>query len=191
DVGAHYGYFSMFAAANLAPDAAVFSFEPSGKNFAVLQQNIKKSGFANIRARHCAIGGESGKSRLFLGDSVNNSILSDFAMNRANSASEEIEVKTLQQVLDENSIAKVDFLKLDCEGAEYAILQTAPPEVLDKIETISMEFHDMKNAGETGEEIVAILLKNKFEIVKYHYNKTSQGINYGKIIGTKILAKYR
>ena len=54
-----------------------------------------------------------------------------------------IQVKcvTLKEVLDDNGIDRVDFLKLDCEGAEYKILQTIDESALNRINMVGMEFH--------------------------------------------------
>ncbi len=51
-------------------------------------------------------------------------------------------ITTLQEFMDSNHIQKIDFLKLDCEGAEGAILFSTPDEYLRRIRKITMEFHD-------------------------------------------------
>ena len=75
---------------------------------------------------------------------------------------------------------------MDCEGSEYMILENLDKEIFDKIETISMEFHDLKNEKYTGDTIRKLLMNNGFTIVKYEYDYTKRGLNFGKIIGTKI-----
>jgi FkbM family methyltransferase len=39
-------------------------------------------------------------------------------------------------------VTNCDLLKMDCEGSELAILSAAAPDVLAKIETIIMEYHN-------------------------------------------------
>jgi len=39
-------------------------------------------------------------------------------------------------------IESCDLLKLDCEGAEYAILFDTPQPVLERVQRIVMEYHD-------------------------------------------------
>lgn len=48
----------------------------------------------------------------------------------------------LPQIIDDNSLEKIDFLKMDCEGAEGAIFQSTPQHYLKKAKKIAMEFHD-------------------------------------------------
>ena len=92
----------------------------------------------------------------------------------------------MEQVFDELNLKHIDFLKMDCEGAEYGILENLPNAIFDRITTISMEFHDLKDKMFTVENLISRLKSNKFEIVKFHYGKSSMNLNYGKLIGTKL-----
>lgn len=187
DIGAHYGYFSLFASRNSDPKSRILAFEPFPSNLDMLKQNSSDCKISNIESQNCAISDISGSTKLFSGQSVNNSILKDFSMIHGDNSSIKIESKTLEQIIKENSLDKIDFLKMDCEGSEYAIFESTSKSVFDKITTISMEFHDMRSAKFNGEFLIEKLIEYGFEIVKYQYSKTTMGINYGKIIGTKIL----
>ncbi len=189
DIGAHYGYFSIFSAINSGKGSRIIAIEPDNRNFKVLSENIRNSKIDNITAINCAISNTNGEAKLYIGESVNNSLMSDYALNKPGSPIQNVAVKTLELVMNENKIDTIDFLKMDCEGSEYSILFSAPAFVLDKINTISMEFHDMKNADNTGNVMAIFLAKHGFTIVKYEYAKTTMGLNYGKIIGTKLLKK--
>ena len=43
--------------------------------------------------------------------------------------------------MDDNKIERINFLKMDCEGAEGLILSSTPIDYLKKIEKIAMEVH--------------------------------------------------
>jgi FkbM family methyltransferase len=187
DIGAHYGYFSIFAAKNTSPNSRIFSIEPSQSNFETLNENLKDGKIENVTTHQIAIGGENGTLDLYTGRSVNHSIIGDYALLGSEKNTQKVEVKTLEQFINENNIEKIDFLKMDCEGAEYSILFHTPAYVFDKITTISMEFHDLKNVEFTGEEIVKKLRENGFEIVKFGYGRTGLDLNYGRIVGRKNL----
>ena len=88
--------------------------------------------------------------------------------------------------MNEFDLDRIDFLKMDCEGAEYSIFNSTADSIFDKITTISMEFHDLKDGDFTAEHIIEKLRKNNFRIVKFHYDRTTKNLNYGKLIGTKI-----
>lgn len=188
DVGAHFGYFSIFAQKNTDPNSLVIAIEPNKSNFYHLVKNIEDSKIKNINCLNYAINGKSGLSKLFLGKTINHSIIENYLLNQnLVQNSEIIETKTIEDIIIETKLEKIDFLKLDCEGAEYSILENTSRHIFDKITTISMEFHDLKDEKFTGEFLIKTLIINGFKIVKYNYERTSQNLNYGKIIATKIL----
>jgi FkbM family methyltransferase len=187
DIGAHFGYFSIFANKNTAPDSLIIVIEPGKSNLNRLVNNIKDNAITNIKSLNYAVSGKSGPVKLYLGRSLNHSIVENYLLNQnQNNDFELVEAKTLEEIVVENNLEKIDFLKLDCEGAEYSILENTPGYIYDRITTISMEFHDLKDKNFTGEHLVRILTKNGFKIVKYKYERTFMNLNYGKIIGTKL-----
>ena len=186
DIGAHYGYFSLFASLNADPESKILAFEPFPDNFSMMSRNIDDCGIRNVTGFNCALSDCEGRARIYEGMSVNNSLIEDFSMLSKDQKAVEVDTKTLEQVMNENHLDKVDFLKMDCEGSEYVILQNTPSTVFDKITTISMEFHDMKSAEFNGDFLIKKLAGYGFQIVKYEYSRTTMGINYGKIIGTRI-----
>ncbi|HDO26725.1 MAG TPA: hypothetical protein ENH02_01285 [Bacteroidetes bacterium] len=56
----------------------------------------------------------------------------------------------------------MNFLKLDCEGSEYAILYSASGEVLNGIDTIAIETHAGSKARQNMKSLLAFLNKNGF-----------------------------
>lgn len=49
---------------------------------------------------------------------------------------------TLSDLFIENNITNVDIMKVDIEGAEYDLLLNTPKEIFDKINQITVEFHE-------------------------------------------------
>jgi|WetSurSiteA1Bulk_404760.scaffolds.fasta_scaffold02258_6 FkbM family methyltransferase len=186
DIGAHYGYFSLFAASNLHKDSTIIAIEPNKSNFANLEKNLRDCRISAVGSFNYAIGGKAGLTKLYHGETPNHSIVEKYILHKHNRGYEEIEAKTLEELITENNLNKIDFLKLDSEGAEYAILENTPDYIYDRIITISMEFHDLKDNNFTGEHLCRLLIKKGFKIVKYKYERTLLNLNYGKIIGTKI-----
>ena len=73
DVGAHYGYFSLFAALSASGTSTIFSLEPSPTNFQILQKNIRNNRFDNIRLFNIGLDQQSGERQLSAGVSYNHS----------------------------------------------------------------------------------------------------------------------
>lgn len=77
---------------------------------------------------------------------------------------EEYTVKTISisKIIEDNKLDKIDYLKMDIEGAEYSVIEEMSQAVADKISQISMETHienknsklikNLKSLGFTVEE---------------------------------------
>jgi len=60
----------------------------------------------------------------------------------------EIDLITIQDIINEYNVDKIDYIKMDIEGAEYSIINNMTQELADKISQISMETHQPnKNPG--------------------------------------------
>ncbi len=63
---------------------------------------------------------------------------------------------TLPALLAALDVARVDLLKLDIEGAELEVLETASGSTLGQIEQITVEFHDFLGGPDTAARVRAI-----------------------------------
>ena len=84
----------------------------------------------------------------------------------------EISTITLKNIFEENNLKKCSLLKIDCEGAEYEIFESATSDLLKKIKIICMEYHPNGNPL----DIKLKLEKNGFEVLIK--KSTIQGIGY-------------
>jgi FkbM family methyltransferase len=62
--------------------------------------------------------------------------------NYFNGIKHEILTITLDEIIKENNITKIDLLKVDIEGSEYDLLNNIQDETYSKINQITVEFHD-------------------------------------------------
>ena len=138
DIGAAIGEFTIFAALD-HPDNRVYGFEPFAESFALLQRNIASNRVTGIQVIPAAVSGESGYVTL---DAAAGEPLKLRSHATRHIESSPVRSFSLEDALAHCGIGTCDLLKLDCEGAEYEILMSAPPEVLDRIQRIVMEYHD-------------------------------------------------
>ncbi len=161
DIGANVGAFSIYAA-NLAKKGKVYAFEPEEKNFKLLEENIGANNLSNIKIFKLGVAGRKKKTKLFISKMPTSHSI--YIPSKASGKSLTTQFITLKQIFKENKINRCNFLKIDCEGAEYDILFNCPKEVLKKIEKIAMEFHDF-DKKHNHLRLKQYLLKNAFRTI--------------------------
>lgn len=170
DIGAGLGDFSIYAAHKL-PDSKIYAYEPFSESFNLLNENIMHNKIQNVQSFPYAVGKEAGS--VFLNTQtevpVRFSTTQDAMVNTT-----PITVITLDNVLEK--IEKCDFLKMDCEGAEYDILFNTSPETLKKIKHISLEYHENMSAY-THRDLKEFLEKHNF-VVKTTPNPAHKEIGF-------------
>lgn len=80
---------------------------------------------------------------------------------------------TIQEIIENYGIEKIDILKMDIEGSEYEILENIPDIVFGKIDQITVEFHDFidPNLKQRTESIVN-------RMVLLGYSVINNGLDY-------------
>ena len=145
DVGAQMGIFSIFSALR-DKSIKVYSYEPFLPNYTLFEKNIKLNNLSKQIFPFNKGVGKKNEMRSFTISDKNTGGHGFYCTD----SSKKIQIKTisLKEVFEENKIKKCDFLKMDCEGAEYEILFNTPDNYLKKIKSITMEYHDNGNVAE-------------------------------------------
>jgi FkbM family methyltransferase len=119
DIGANIGYHTFRMAREVGCAGTVVAIEPMTRAYTRLRRNHELNAFSNIEFLHL------GLSDVELGD-----VEVDFRANyrldgRIDSAPERVRIATLDAIVDEQSLAKIDFIKLDVDGFEGKVLRGA------------------------------------------------------------------
>jgi FkbM family methyltransferase len=140
DIGAHKGVFTAYAAQ--ITSNIVIAYEPNPNNYQILTTFLKLNDVNNIQCHQCAIGPTSGSVKLFLSKSSTRHSITGIDQVSGEQLDNAIEVPMI--TLDEAlmSLNCIDFLKIDCEGAEIEILRSSSDLSLSKIRKMVVEIHD-------------------------------------------------
>lgn len=157
DIGAHKGYFTIYALLNGA--TKVYSFEPSNFNFQFLEKNVRLNNFAaKTTLVNAAVAKESGLRDFFImQSSASHSLLARHdrrIIKKVRVLAVSIN-KVFANVAKEGQ--KIIF-KLDVEGGEYEILPAITDEYLPLINKFFVEYHDIPGCSQ---QAMNDLLKEK------------------------------
>jgi FkbM family methyltransferase len=171
DIGAGLGDFTAYAAQR-SPNGRVLAYEPFPESFALLQQNVALNNLCNVEAQPYAIAAQPGSLALNIGmgEAVQHST------TQAGVNTIEVRAITLQQIFAERGLERCDFLKMDIEGGEYAILRGMDAELLKRVRRIALEYHDNTPAGQ-HDELVRLLEGGGFQ-VQVHPNPVHDYLGY-------------
>jgi FkbM family methyltransferase len=139
DIGGNLGFFSYHA---LCCDAKqVYCFEPSPECYNTI---IKNYNMPNLKVEELAVGSTNGD--ISFNVNLNSSLSSSSFLIGENSRTITCKSVNLNDYVKENNIEKIDYLKIDCEGAEYEIIESLDEKYLtNNIDKICLEYHLNKN----------------------------------------------
>lgn len=137
DVGAHFGE-SFEPYSNLG--WKIFAFEPDIENRARLKQSVKLN---NVTLFDCALSDHEEGSVPFFASQESSGISGLSAFRESHKEINRVRLTTLTKILSEESISRVDFLKIDTEGHDLFVLKGFPWERF-KPDVILCEFEDSK-----------------------------------------------
>ncbi|KAA9036394.1 FkbM family methyltransferase [Ginsengibacter hankyongi] len=162
DIGANQGLFTI-AARQQFPKANISCYEPNKELQNVLDYNLKQ---LNAEVWYEAVTKEDCKVELEFGET-------DLQNKTKVSLNGEIPGTAFRRVIKKAG-GSVDLLKLDCEGAEWALFEDE--DSWQKIRGLTMEYHLWARDGSSFNDIKTILEKLNFKILSHNPLSDSFGI---------------
>ena len=162
DVGANDGYYTLFAARRVGPSGRVVAAEPSSRERAHLQRNLGRNGLDNVSVVPAAIGAAAGLADLHLAHGVHagHNTLGSFAHDDVVRASlERVPIEPLDAVIARLGLARVDFVKIDVEGAEASVIAGAATVLSSMRPLMLLEVNDkaLRAQGNCADSLMATL----------------------------------
>jgi FkbM family methyltransferase len=126
DCGANVGFFSIQAGALVGKGGNVISIEANPHTYKLLERNLRANGFG--LPINCALTSEAGEVELFVPGSwdVYSSLRADGLAEGVADHSFKVKARTLDEVVDELALSRIDLIKIDIEGGELDVLRSAP-----------------------------------------------------------------
>ena len=176
DVGAHVGIFTLKSAKRAR---LIIAVEPYPPNFKLLLANIRINRMENVIPVNVALGSYSGEAELYVSTHSGSHTISKNRKNYLLGAisptsikKSKVKLRTLDSIIQELGIKRVNFIKIDAEGAELDILKGANNTLLNntKMKVAIASYH----LPEEARTIRDLLMSKGFKIFKY-----SKGILHG------------
>ena len=161
DIGAHIGTFSVIASQK-APNGKIYAVEASKDTFRILKKTVEENNIRNIICVNSAISHSDGTEKLFLSpENWEHSITKEFT-----GEFELVKSYSLKTFFQEYDLKCCDLIKFNCEGAEFSIIFSTPPEALKKIKMMLILFHEdmVDNKNHNRNNLKEYLRKNNFLI---------------------------
>lgn len=171
DIGAHLGEYTLRASQLVGKTGQVHAFEPDPIVFRYLQQNAARSPLGNITVHQSAVANQQGEMQFAVqGEpSISSLIPSSGAFRQAPVRTISVPVQTIDAYCTEHNLERVDFIKIDIEGAELLAFNGAE-EVLSRppgeAPAIYFEFVErlIRPFGYSGADVLQYLTEHGYTI---------------------------
>lgn len=177
DVGANIGYFSMLAAQQKA--GKVFAIEPMPKSYGMLKMNIEHNMFTDvIEPVNVAMGSREHTAKFTCSLGPKNHMEYDVDDIHHDLPMIEIKVTTLDNFLaDRKEVNRIDFVKVDIEGAEHSFLLGAEKTIqtFKPIVMMEIEEHRLTKYNATAENIFSFMNDLGYKYLSVAEGSITQG----------------
>jgi FkbM family methyltransferase len=148
DAGANIGLASIYFA-NKFPQAKIIAIEPEVSNFELLKKNVSK--YPNIIPLQAALWDTIGQIDLLdtgLGNNAYmvNQLDSTIIKTPKHDFRNVVSTVTIEKILEDYNLDRVDILKMDIEGAEKEVFNSSK-NWIQKVDAIIIELHERMKDG--------------------------------------------
>jgi FkbM family methyltransferase len=168
DIGANVGFYTMLAAHLVGRAGSVVAFEPAARNVAYLRRHLELNALTNVRVLEAAVGDRVGSAVFQTGPSFSEGRLVE--SDSPGPGQCRIELIALDDMLTRGDIPLPQVLKIDVEGAEYAVLcgavnllERGRPEILLSTHTTAVRNECVQLLTQLGYDIRPMLERANVE----------------------------
>jgi len=159
DCGANMGLSVLYFSKNY-PTAKIIAFEPEEPIFNVLENNVRSFDLKNVTIYKKAVWDSVTTLDFYSDKGMGGSVINVYS----NQEPAKVETVLLSDYLHE----KIDFLKMDIEGAEYQVLKSCG-NLIQNVEHLFVEYHSFVNREQKLDDLLLLLKENGF---RYHLRQS-------------------
>jgi FkbM family methyltransferase len=169
DLGANIGLYTLFASKLVDNDGTVIAIEPSERDMERLRANVELNNGRSIKLRQTAISNSSGERELLIAEeehSGQNTFGAFAYADVQNQGKVNVNTQTLDEVVRQEALNRVDVIKMDVEGHEFFALQGANETLRNFHPILLVEISEtaLMNQGCTSSQILTFLDRMGYRI---------------------------
>jgi FkbM family methyltransferase len=169
DVGANEGYFTIVGSHSVG-DGRVWTIEPQIRLAPVIRENLRLNGRTNVELVPVALSDTAGTTAIHLAPSTNTGA-SGMVVWQPFSRRESVPTTTFDRFASDRGVTEARLIKIDCEGAEAAIVRGAEQFFADRrAQFVSIDYHPQIAGPDAVRQIDA-----SFRRWGYHLSKAGNG----------------
>jgi FkbM family methyltransferase len=160
DCGANIGVFALYLL-SLNSRLRILCIEPCSSTRERLLRNIEQNKLTMVQVLPYGLYSHDARAHMSHAQSSGENALQPFCSSADSDAQEEISCLSLASLIRRAGDQPIDFLKIDIEGAELAVLQTAANVDWKRVRRIALEYHNYL-VPQCSEAILGLLAKYGF-----------------------------
>lgn len=165
DCGAHIGNCAILFSRLVKEEGLVIALEPFKSSFEILQKRLKRLKIKNVVAYNKGLWETDSELTLrIFSNSISNKIVDEMNVETSDEENIRIDCITLDTLINELGLKRVDLVKMDIEGAEIEALKGAPV----TMNTLSPRFliasYHMRDNEKTYIQVERMLAENGYTV---------------------------
>jgi len=165
DIGGYEGLFAIAFARAVGADGRVIVFEPNPLNGERIRENVRLNGFDNVVLRQVALGKSKGSCTLVFPEAepARGSLREDYQASlrsRYGTQTIVVEVDSADHQMSEHALPAPDFVKIDVEASELAVLDGMADCLARHAPELFIEVH----SGVDLQALVKVLLHHRYTL---------------------------
>jgi len=166
DVGANFGFYSVYASKKVGARGIVLAVEPNPFVSNILRKNTLINSCENVIIETCALSERAGFATFWIHDQDPWGSSSLVKTSKTPQSNIIVPVRTLDDLVDTYKINRVHVIKIDVEGSELEVIKGARRVFDSSRPVVLMEWSSerQKQAGHKWNELEDILREFKYEM---------------------------